>query len=444
MQLGQIRYCGVVLSADKTDLTIICPIRGTLKTKSKSSDGLTSTEEYFRVEAIKFLIEKGYPVQNFIIEPVIKRFGNSGKNSMRADFAILDINAKSIDKKNIDELMDHALLLCEVKRDNSKADYVKSTQVKPLLEFAKVEKCCALYWDNIEHRVFWNEFKKGKRKIQEGPLHLLPIYGGKVVAKTIVFNQLNASNDLIDVFSRIENVLHAASIDLEERYSTMLQLILGKLYDEHSNINSKKPLEIQDFSSLEVPPDIALSSFKKLLSKAISYYSKHLPKPISKNLPKKLNGEHIYEIARIISPIKLTGSKREVVQTFYMKFAKDLYKWDLAQYFTPPPVTDFIVSVLNIGFGEHIKDPACGSADFLTAAFHIGREFDNNFSDSLQERSYTFKMSNALNIVLFTKCTNLCNSIEMYLKNDYPLIICYAVANLGHIKLCLAPQCGKD
>ena len=47
-------------------------------------------------------------------------------------------------------------------------------------------------------------------------------------------------------------------------------------------------------------------------------------------------------------------------------------------------------------------------------------------------------------LVLFIKCTNLCNSIEMYLKNDYPLIICYAVANLGHIKLCLAPQCSKD
>lgn len=43
-------------------------------------------------------------------------------------------------------------------------------------------------------------------------------------------------------------------------------------------------------------------------------------------------------------------------------------------------------------------------------------------------------------LVLFTKCTNLCNSIEMYLKNDYPLIIQYSVASLGNIKLCLAPQ----
>ena len=43
-------------------------------------------------------------------------------------------------------------------------------------------------------------------------------------------------------------------------------------------------------------------------------------------------------------------------------------------------------------------------------------------------------------LVLFTKCTNLCNQIEMYLKNDYPLIINYTVASLGNIKLCLAPQ----
>lgn len=43
-------------------------------------------------------------------------------------------------------------------------------------------------------------------------------------------------------------------------------------------------------------------------------------------------------------------------------------------------------------------------------------------------------------LVLFTKCTNLCNSIELYLKNDYPLIIKYNIASLGHIKLCLAPK----
>jgi hypothetical protein len=43
------------------------------------------------------------------------------------------------------------------------------------------------------------------------------------------------------------------------------------------------------------------------------------------------------------------------------------------------------------------------------------------------------------NLFLFTKCTNLCASMELYLKNDAPLIIQYAVANLGSVKLVLAP-----
>tara|TARA_Y100000389_G_scaffold154142_1_gene154596 strand:+ start:3523 stop:4314 length:792 start_codon:yes stop_codon:yes gene_type:complete len=43
-------------------------------------------------------------------------------------------------------------------------------------------------------------------------------------------------------------------------------------------------------------------------------------------------------------------------------------------------------------------------------------------------------------LLLFTKCTNMCNQIHIHIKNDYPLVIVYSVANLGEIKLCLAPN----
>jgi len=43
------------------------------------------------------------------------------------------------------------------------------------------------------------------------------------------------------------------------------------------------------------------------------------------------------------------------------------------------------------------------------------------------------------NLSYFIKCTNLCNSIEMYLENDLPVIVLYSVASLGKIRLCLAP-----
>jgi proliferating cell nuclear antigen len=47
-------------------------------------------------------------------------------------------------------------------------------------------------------------------------------------------------------------------------------------------------------------------------------------------------------------------------------------------------------------------------------------------------------------LVLFTKCTSLCPSIELYLKNDIPLILRYTVANLGEVKLVLAPMRNKQ
>lgn len=41
-------------------------------------------------------------------------------------------------------------------------------------------------------------------------------------------------------------------------------------------------------------------------------------------------------------------------------------------------------------------------------------------------------------LVSFTKCTSLCNTVEIFMKNDYPLIIRYKVSCLGQVKFCLA------
>jgi proliferating cell nuclear antigen len=46
-------------------------------------------------------------------------------------------------------------------------------------------------------------------------------------------------------------------------------------------------------------------------------------------------------------------------------------------------------------------------------------------------------------LVLFTKCTSLCSEVNLYMKNDYPLICEYSVAGLGEIKLALAPALTK-
>lgn len=49
-------------------------------------------------------------------------------------------------------------------------------------------------------------------------------------------------------------------------------------------------------------------------------------------------------------------------------------------------------------------------------------------------------MFNLKYLTLFTKCTNLCNTLEVYLKNSYPIVCRYQVASLGEVKLALTPQ----
>lgn len=47
-------------------------------------------------------------------------------------------------------------------------------------------------------------------------------------------------------------------------------------------------------------------------------------------------------------------------------------------------------------------------------------------------------------LVLFTKATNLSSTVELLLKNDYPLVVRYQVASLGEVKFCAAPIANTD
>lgn len=410
--------------------TLVCPIRGVLKASRKSKDGLTPSEEFRRVEAIRHLVSAGYPKANFVIEAVVCRIGNAGRNSMRADLAVLDVPAATIDVKDVDELLSHALVLGEIKRDNAKAAQAKSTQVKPLLDFAKLQDCVALYWDNVEQRVFWSTVENRKRAVHEGPLALLPKYGNKVEVKSLMYDDLLDPDSLIDVYSRVENILHQAAVDLDRRYETILKLLLAKIYDEHaSSAKKKRVLVFQDYEAIGITDVAARLSLKGLLEDAIGFYEQHLPKPVSVlfDLPARV----VLDCAQILAPFRITAAKRDVIQTFYMKFAKDLYRWDLAQYFTPNTVTDFIVEALNPQFGEHIKDPACGSADFLVAAFHRGRSTDPRYADCVwgADNSVNAVQAAVLNM-LFNgdgktniKKEDSLESVAKY-KNKYDIMVC--------------------
>jgi proliferating cell nuclear antigen len=76
-----------------------------------------------------------------------------------------------------------------------------------------------------------------------------------------------------------------------------------------------------------------------------------------------------------------------------------------------------------------------GEGDFAETRIVVG-DSNNIELDNQHNASGTFYIKYLL---LFTKSTNLCTTVEIYLKNKFPLILVYNVANLGKLQYCLAP-----
>jgi proliferating cell nuclear antigen len=115
---------------------------------------------------------------------------------------------------------------------------------------------------------------------------------------------------------------------------------------------------------------------------------------------------------------------------------------------------DSILTIPASDFQNHIRDLSVISneitiktdeesiilevdGDFASQSIKINKKSTVVTLDKSKETCNTFNLKYLL---LFTKSSNLCNTIEVYLKSNFPIIILYNVANLGQLKFCLAPK----
>src|ERR1017187_8689976 len=111
-----------------------CPIRGSLRVPQRAADQLTFTEEKQRIDAIRYLIQRGYPKENFGVETTLFKIGNAGRNSFRTDFAIYDQPFGDLRGYSLEGRLEHLRVLAEIKRDNSGSEQAKATQVRAALQ----------------------------------------------------------------------------------------------------------------------------------------------------------------------------------------------------------------------------------------------------------------------------------------------------------------------
>src|SRR6056300_1521979 len=114
--------------------------------------------------------------------------------------------------------------------------------------------------------------------------------------------------------------------------------------------------------------------------------------------------------------------------TYLQKIIRDMH--NLAEY----------IEIRNI---ENQLFLSC-KGDFCSQETILGTEKSNNITinktNDLESREIIQGIFSLKYLSIFTKCTNLCSNVEVYLKNSYPIILKYSIASLGEIKLCLSQQ----
>ena len=153
--------------------------------------------------------------------------------------------------------------------------------------------------------------------------------------------------------------------------------------------------------------------------------------------------------------IRIENKEKNTVMESYLKML-DISEEKLD---IPDIVYDSVISMPSVDLQKYCRDLSIISnqvtisntdtkfilesvGDFATQKIIIG-EAQNGliFSKKNQNVSEVFDLK-YLNS--FTKSTNLCSTVEIFLKINYPLVIEYSVANLGKLQFCLAPKVRED
>ena len=153
--------------------------------------------------------------------------------------------------------------------------------------------------------------------------------------------------------------------------------------------------------------------------------------------------------------IILESTERKEKKTFKL----NLMDIEEQTYDITPIQFPYSISLPSADFHKYCKDMA-GSTEkieikatsnklFFSGKGEIGNvEFEvGETNGGLQVTATTLNTNDIVQglfelkfLLIFTKCTNLCNSVTLFLKNDYPIIVTYQIAGIGEIKLVLSPS----
>ncbi len=222
-----------------------------------------------------------------------------------------------------------------------------------------------------------------------------------------------------------ELVLGNAGVD---PFEEIFKLIYAKLYDEWKGINDP------DYKLEFIVGDRSPEQVKRAISNLLEKVKRQWGGVFEPTDKIELRDDHLKICVSFLSKIKLFNSNLQIIDEAFEYLIPQVSKKKEGQFFTPRPVVDMVVKMLNPKTDEFVIDPACGSAGFLlhSVMWVAGGVIDGR---ELQTSAKNFAQNNITGIDFAKKPVKIAKAIN--------LIVGDGKSNI-HKDNSLAPQTWSD
>lgn len=397
------------------------------KTNFKKKNGQPN-EQYYKWQFLYSIVQSGLFAKDYIGTEVQFPKGNKSSAPLKLDGAIFD-DITWFDKykdyhengnnESLEWLREHLIVALEFKKeDNKNVADVWDKQLKAYLNESRRPFCLAVLYDterlylfrkhNNKFLRYSEEFNtKGEEsKTKELALHLpdpyinLPTFedllewtetfaidrSKRAITDLDIISGVH-STQINDAMSSILRTMDKVGMVNQKGFEILIQILSLKIYDEKRN--EKTPKRFLDFyitdeeKNFKTLADKPLQEFIKRINAlreeaAGTYYR------ILKDNPLNVKNEnHIKVLIEVVYQFQdysfVRSHKTDLYQLVFYKFATPFSKDQNAQFVTPLPLIDFLVSIVNPRNGETVIDPTVGIADFLSVSYvNSNSKLDDN------------------------------------------------------------------
>jgi len=207
---------------------------------------------------------------------------------------------------------------------------------------------------------------------------------------------LNKTDKLLRKFEEIHNFIYANDgLSTQQTLEEFIKLLFIKILDERNDIKFFK-ITSEEFESIKnsKKDNFFSSRISNLFNKTITEYSDLF----DEDEKIRLSIVSLGFIVNKLQNISLTNSSSDVTGLAFQKFLSHHEKDGRGQFFTPEPIIDFCVKIIQPKLGETIIDPACGSGGFLFSALEFIKNQNNNcnISNTIRDNIYGIDINKSI------------------------------------------------